>query len=154
MLYSVVYSVDCPKGISIAQFLPTQRKLFKTTEDDDSRGYGYLGGEWEKGKHRKLCALLNRKQFERFLDDTGMKSEDVETMGTLGAPGFGIGLVPAIAFIGDTPESIQCAYVTPVPDKEPPNDEERQYRIWRRLRRAIIKLYKSGPSDWYYRRQR
>jgi len=154
MLYSVVYSVDCPRDVSIVQFLPKQRKLFDTTEDDSSREYSYLGGEWEKGKHRKLCALLDRKQFERFLDDTGMRSEDVETMGTIGAPGFGFGIVPAIAFKGDDIDSIQSAYVTPVPEKEPPDDEERQHRIWERLRRALIKLYRSGATDWYYRRQR
>ena len=38
-------------------------------------------------------------------------------MGSIGAPGFGFGWVPAISFRNDDPDAIQSAYVTPTGTK-------------------------------------
>jgi hypothetical protein len=169
MRFSVIYSVDVPRDESIRPYLPTQKHLFQMTEGDDQYEYSYLEGVWTKGKHRKLCAWLNKKQFERFLSDTGLFAEDVETMGSLGAPGLGYGIVPAVSFRNDDPIAIQGAYVTPIPWNETedeelygllldkhrfitlpfPNKDELEEkakeayagRIWRRVREATISTY-------------
>lgn len=116
MQLSIIYSVDCPREVSIAQFNPpkSQRRLWQLTEDDGQYEYGYLEGRWEKGKHRKWCALLTRGQFQEFVDHTGLFAEDVQTMGSLGAPGCGLGWAPAFSFRSDDPDAIQNAYVTPL----------------------------------------
>jgi hypothetical protein len=116
MDFSIIYSVDCPRDISIRQFNPPQSqwRLWQLTEDDSGYEYSYLEGRWSKGKHRKLCAILNREQFQEFLTHTGLFAEDVQTMGSLGAPGCGFGLVPAFSFRNDDPDCIANAYVTPL----------------------------------------
>lgn len=116
MEMSVIYSVDCPRNVSIIQFNPpkSQRRLWQLTEDDGQYEYSYLEGEWSKGKHRKWCGILNREQFDQFLSHTGLIAEDVATMGSLGAPGCGLGLVPAFSFRTDDPDCIANAYVTPL----------------------------------------
>ena len=99
MLFSVIYSVDVPQGISIKPYTPPQvGRLWTRTEGDEQYEYSYLEGRWEKGKHRKWAALLTRKQFDAFVEKLGLVAEDVQTMGSLGAPGFGFGWAPAISF--------------------------------------------------------
>lgn len=156
MLFSVIYSFDCPRNVSVNRFMPSQRKLFTQTEGDSCYEYDYLaeGDEknpWFNGKHRKLCAILTRKQFEQFLSDTGLVSEDVETMGSLGAPGFGLGWAPAISFNGDSlyESVIQNAYVTPIPMAKKVKDlETYDYELterdWQRVRDVIVKKYQYG----------
>ncbi len=116
MQLSVIYSIDCPRDVMIGQFNPPpkQKRLWQLTEDDSGYEYSYLEGRWEKGKHRKWCGILNREQFQEFLDHTNLFAEDVQTMGSLGAPGCGFGLVPAFSFRTDDPDAIQNAYVTPL----------------------------------------
>lgn len=116
MEFSIIYSVDCPKDISIVQFNPPkeQKRLWQLTEDDSQYDYGYLEGRWSKGKHRKWCAILNREQFEEFLRHTGLFAEDVATMGSIGSPGCGWGWAPAFSFRSEDDDAIQNAYVTPL----------------------------------------
>ncbi len=116
MEMSVIYSVDCPREVKIGQYDPpkSQKRLWQLTQDDSGYEYGYLEGRWAKGKHRTWVALLNREQFEEFLSHTSLFAEDVQTMGSLGAPGCGYGLAPAFSFRTDDPDAIQSAYVTPV----------------------------------------
>ena len=116
MEMSVIYSIDCPREVSIAQFNPppNQRRSWQLTEDDGQYEYGYLEGRWSTGKHRKWCAVLSREQFEEFLDHTGLVAEDVATMGSIGAPGCGYGWAPAFSFRNDDPDAIQSAYATPL----------------------------------------
>jgi hypothetical protein len=116
MQLSIIYSIDTPREVRIAQFNPppNQKRLWQLTEDDGQYEYSCLEGRWSKGKHRKWCGILNREQFDEFLDHTGLFAEDVRTMGSLGAPGCGYGLVPAFSFRNDDPDSIQSAYVTPL----------------------------------------
>jgi hypothetical protein len=143
MHFSIIYSVDVPRDTSIIQFLPRKRRHFEMTEGDEQYDYGYLEGSWTKGKHRKLCAVLNRQQFEDFLFETGLFPEDVETMGSIGAPGLGFGLSPAISFRNDDPEAIQSAYVTPLPlwNWKQEDSESFDERDWQRIRNTVIRTY-------------
>lgn len=114
MEFSIIYSIDTPREISIAPFNPpkSQRRLWQLTQDDSGYEYGYLEGRWAKGKHRTWVAVLNREQFQEFFDHTGLFAENVATMGSLGAPGCGIGWAPAFSFRSDADDAIQNAYVT------------------------------------------
>jgi len=144
MLFSVIYTVDCPSHISIRRFLPSQRSLFQQTEGDERYEYSYLGDEWEVGKHRQLCALLTREQFDRFVSDTCLYAEDVQTMGSFGAPGLGFGVAPAISFRSDDPDAILGAYVTPIPELRWHTGHELRgsENDWERIRRAVINTYR------------
>jgi hypothetical protein len=116
MQFSIIYSIDCPRDVTIAQFNPpqNQKRRWQLTEDDGQYEYGYLEGRWNKGQHRKWCGILNRDQFDEFIGHTGLFAEDVQTLGSIGAPGCGFGLVPAFSFRSDEPDAIQNAYVTPL----------------------------------------
>ena len=140
MLFSVIYSADCPRSERITRFRPPQvRKLWDVTEGDEQYEYGYLEGGWERGKHRKWCALLTKDQFNEFVDSTALVADSTETMGSLGAPGFGFGWSPAISFRDDGEErGILSAYVTPVPQTRKEKFDERD---WQRLRRAVLSVF-------------
>jgi hypothetical protein len=72
MQFSVIYSVDVPQDVSITEYAPPSvRRLWTRTEGDQQYEYSYLEGRWEKGKHRKWVALLNRKQFDDFYLEAG-----------------------------------------------------------------------------------
>jgi hypothetical protein len=68
----------------------------------------------------------------------GLVAEDVQTLGSLGAPGFGYGWAPAISFRSDDPDAIQSAYVTPIPEVEKEHFDERD---WERVRSAVLAVY-------------
>jgi hypothetical protein len=91
--------------------------------------------------------ILNKKQFERFLEDTGLHADSTETMGSLGVPWAdppGLGLAPAIAFNSEDQDAIQGAYVTPLPEVEIQsgfNMANRGDRYWRLIKQAILNMY-------------
>jgi len=137
--FSVIYSVDVPEGVSVREYAPPQAgRLWTKTEGDDQFEFGYLEGRWEKGKHRKWTALLTRKQFDAFVDKVGLYAESTETMGSLGAPGFGFGWSPAISFNADHEDAIVNAYVTPLPRTTKEGGNERD---WQRVRQAVLSAY-------------
>ena len=140
MLFSVIYSADCPRTESIARFRPPRaRRIWDQTEGDRQYEYSYLEGEWERGKHRKWCAVLDKGQFAEFVQATGLVADSTETLGSLGAPGFGIGWAPAIAFNDDSNDrAILSAYVTPVPETRREQYDERD---WLRVRRAVLSMF-------------
>lgn len=139
MLFSVIYSVDVPEGVDVAEFEPPRRdELWDQTEGDESYEYSYLEGRWEQGAHVKLCAILNRQQFNDFVQHCGLHAEDVQTMGSLGAPGCGYGVSPAISFTSYSEDAIQSAYVTPLPETAKERLEERD---WNRVRGAVLAIY-------------
>ena len=142
MLFSVIYSVDVPANVSIKPYTPPQRPLWTRTEGDEQYEYSYLEGRWEKGKHRKWAALLTRRHFDAFVEKLGLVAEDVQTMGSLGAPGFGFGWAPAISFNSDDEDAILNAYVTPIPEVETHLYDERD---WRRVREAVLNVYGNRP---------
>jgi len=142
MLFSVIYDFDCSKNCSVECYSPPNRKLWQMTEGDDQLNYEDV---FPKGKHRKFCAVLTRKQFDRFIEALCLTAEDVETMGSLGAPGCGLGIVPAISFRGpdDDPACVSGAYVTPIfePLTERKNHRELTEDDWNRIKRAVLTLY-------------
>lgn len=139
MLFSVIYSVDCPENVDLLDYAPPQvADLWDQTEEDDQFEYGYLEGRWEGGHHRKWCAVLTRDQFDAFIDRCGLVAEDVQTMGSIGAPGCGYGCSPAISFTCDDPDAILSAYVTPLPEVEKSHFDERD---WERVRGAVLAIY-------------
>lgn len=145
MKYGVLYSVDVPSTVSLRPHLPSKRHLFDTTEGNECYEYDYLEGAWEKGKHRKLIGVLTQEQFDEFVEELGLFAEDVETLGSLGVPWAGcggLGVAPAISFISEDPEAIQGAYVTPIPQCDPPEDEEEMREVWEELKRKIVEKYK------------
>ncbi len=138
MQFSVIYSADTPGDVDVLAYAPPDLDLWDETEDDDQYEYGYLEGSWEQGHHRKWCAILDREQFEEFIDELGFVGETTETMGSLGAPGLGFGLSPAISFRADDPDAILDAYVTPVPEVRKKHGTDRD---WKRIRGAVLAMY-------------
>lgn len=139
MQFSIIYSVDTPADVDVLDYAPPQvEELWDETEDDDQYEYSYLEGRWEEGHHRKWCAILDREQFDEFVERCGLLAEDVQTLGSLGAPGFGFGWAPAISFRSDDPDAIQSAYVTPLPETRKETLDERD---WERVRTAVLAVY-------------
>jgi hypothetical protein len=141
MLFSVIYTADCPHTESIARFRPPRvRKLWDLTEGDGQYDYGYGEGDWERGKHRKWCGMLTKEQFREFVQAVGLFADDAQTMGSLGAPGSGFGWAPAISFSGGGDQrAVLNAYVTPIPEVK---KEGLDKRDWRRVRRAVLNVFK------------
>ena len=98
-----------------------------------------LVGRFSKqGHHRKWAAVLERTDFDEFVDRLRLVAEDVQTMGSVGAPGFGFGWAPAISFTSRNPDAIQSAYVTPIPEVRKAVFDERD---WERVRGAVLAIY-------------
>jgi hypothetical protein len=151
MLFSVIYSFDCPPDTPVSWAYPEGwRKLWDLTECDISEhdDNDHLGciGRW---KHRKIVALLSKVQFLDFVDSCDMVSVDVETMGSIGSPGFGMGWAPAISFDSmDYLEYWGNAYVTPIPfavfddngdiKEVMPDAFPLKERHWNRVRSLIV----------------
>ncbi len=138
MQFSVIYSVDCPEDEDITRYAPPDLESWDETEGDDQYEYSYLEGSWENGSHRKWCAILEREQFDEFVEHCGLFGESTETMGSLGAPGFGFGWAPAISFTSDDPDAIQSAYITPLPQVTRESCTERD---WERVKAAVLSVY-------------
>ena len=138
MRFSVIYSVDCPEDEDISRHAPPDLELWDQTEGDEQYEYSYLEDRWENGSHRKWCAVLDREQFDQFVERCGLIAESTETMGSIGAPGFGFGWAPAISFRSDDPDAIQSAYVTPLPEVRKQTCDERD---WNRVRSAVLAVY-------------
>ena len=139
MQFSVIYSVDTPAYTDAFDYAPPHvGDLWDETEGDDQFEYGYLEDRWENGHHRKWCGVLTRERFDEFIGRSGLTAEDVQTMGSIGAPGFGFGWAPAISFNGDDPDAIQNAYVTPLPETRKESLDERD---WERVRDAVLAVY-------------
>jgi len=140
MLFSIIYSVDVPRDETVNPYLPREEILKKMdeTEDDDCYEYNYLEGDWENGHHTKICGVLNKEEFSKFIDDTNLYAEDVETMGSIGAPGLGFGCSPAISFNGDEQNAILSAYVTPIPEITRGECKEND---WDRIKKAVLNMF-------------
>ncbi len=153
MMFSVIYSFDCPRSQPVGYFMPpkNQRRLWKQTEGDSEYDLAHLEGKWEKGKHRKLCAEdLTRAQFDEFVRHCSMVAENCETMGAL----TGTGWRPAISFNNQDEHAngYANAYVTPYPAFDPVKrlgDEEWHRRSWERTQKAIVSVYGNGWKPSY-----
>lgn len=142
MLFSVIYEADIGRVDRVEEYAPPHtRRDWQLTESGPTE-------DGEGGKHRKWCALLTRQKFEDFVSHCSLVASGVQTMGSIGAPGFGIGWAPAMCFEGGDSYTHQSAYVTPIPKvrtvkqfqerdvKRPLTD-----RDWKRLTRVIEELY-------------
>jgi hypothetical protein len=111
--FTIIYSVDipsdesytggyyCPSPVQFAQ------KIWRCTESGRAE-------DLEGWKHRKYVGILNFSQFCDFLDRVGLYVEKIKTMGSIGAPGFGFSVAPAVSFTSDDENAYQNAYVTPI----------------------------------------
>lgn len=138
MRFSVIYSVDVPEDEDILGYAPPDLELWDETEGDEEYEYAYLEGHWENGHHRKWSALLDRNQFNQFVEHCGLYAEDARTLGSIGAPGCGLGRAPAIPFTSYDPVAIQSAYVTPLPEVRKRSGNEQD---WERVRTAMLAVY-------------
>lgn len=138
MQFSVIYSVDCPEDENIARYAPPNPDLWDQTEGDEQYEYSYLEDRWENGKHRKWCAILDREQFDEFVQRCGLIAESSETMGSIGSPCNPFGWAPAISFTSHDSDAIQSAYVTPIPEVERESFDERD---WDRVKAAVLSVY-------------
>jgi hypothetical protein len=137
--FSVIYSVDVPCDVEVLDFAPPEvESIWDETEGDDQFEYGYLEGDWEGGHHRKWAALLNRENFDEFIERCGLHAESTETMGSIGAPGFGFGWAPAISFTSNESDALKSAYVTPIPETKRESFGEQD---WDRVRGAVLAVY-------------
>ena len=146
MNYGIIFSVSCVSDEEVWDYVPSVvTTTCDRTEDDDSYDYDYMGGPWEDGHHGKWVGVLDQKQFDEFIQATGLHMEDVETMGSLGVPWAFPGIAPAFSFTGGGDEGvIQDAYVTPLPSFKLENrvdDEEWQNKAWEKIKAALLERY-------------
>jgi len=160
MKFSVIFTVDCPAERSIREYLPSRKllRLMTQTEGNEQYDYSYLEGRWEKGKHRKLCAVFTRQQFNQFIDETLLTADSGETMGSMGALGTDCWIAPAISFNSDDQDCIRGAYVTPLPDIPAPKTARQEERCWLRIKWAILRMWggyrcKGAQADDWYKTQ-
>jgi hypothetical protein len=143
MRFFVIYTIDIPATEKITEYYPPQHrsKRWYISEEDDQYDYDYLGGNWEKGKHRKFCGELTKEEFTKFVDKIGLYAEDIETMGSLTME---YGYIPAISFnyeICYMDEPILSAYVTPFPELKRGITLPLDNRQWERIKKAVIRQY-------------
>lgn len=96
--------------------------------------------------HKKYVAILLPEQFRDFTDTQGLFAETVETMGSLGAPGYGFGWAPAISFKSENEVVSQDAYVTPNISEEEEKRLEKIYgkennQTWQAIKTQVIDEY-------------
>jgi hypothetical protein len=130
LLYSVIYGCDVQRNVKLVAPTKDQIHLWQCTErnggpNGEQMGWGQSDewGNWKRGRHRKYCAILDQEQFDAFILHADLHASGVETCGSLGAPGLGFGVSPAIAFEKFEDDCFQQAYVTPFPDTPPPDLE-------------------------------
>jgi hypothetical protein len=95
--------------------------------------------------------FFTREQFDEFVNHCGLHAEDVQTMGSIGSPGFDYGWSPAISFNSDSQDAIQSAYVTPIPEVERKRGKEND---WDRVRDAVLAVMAEfdfgAIASWLY----
>lgn len=136
--FSIIYSFDCARSERVEKYAPPPelRKKFELTEGDSE-----YEGRWKKGKHRKYGAVLSPEEFDSFVRARCLTAEDTETGGSLGAPGIGLCLVPAISFKYGNSQAYLTAYVTPIPKGEPPATERDSDAVWESVRSLVLREY-------------
>lgn len=140
MLFSVIYTIDIVKGSCVfgdAKWLndlkpPKYKRRWELTEYYDEFCNDNL-----TVRRRKYCALLDKKEFLEFVAHCNLYFEDVETMGSVGAPGFDFSWCPAFSFSSyySDMDISQNAYVTPIPEVNKRSGFD--YADWKRLKKAL-----------------
>ena len=120
MVYSVIYEVDVPKGSRLTRLKPRWNKRWQVTESGESEVF-------DGGRHRKYCGIISEAELVDICWKANLTASRVPTMGSIGAPGFGIGWAPAICmeqeWTGYDDDFSTSMYVTPVPGIDDPNAE-------------------------------
>ena len=124
--YSIILTMDGPYGDGgwafgeatdlrtlIADLRKNGGRKWRVTEAGESE-YDIGDDKGRPWRHRKYVAILTAAELKGLSDDMGLYASETETMGSLGAPGFGWGWSPAISFEVDSPYVSLSAYVTPV----------------------------------------
>lgn len=112
--YSVIYDAEWhSRDYRVADVAPPNRRRWDLTEINSVDFADIFD------RQRKWATILTPRRFSEFVDHVGLIAEDVETMGMLGAPGFGWGWAPAVSFQGDDQFAWQNAYVCPIPAGDP-----------------------------------
>lgn len=130
--------------------------MWQVTESEPDGTYDDIWGK--NYKHRKYTALLNKSEFQQFVDKSDLVASTVETMGSLGAPspdGMVLGIVPAVCFDYRSGDYELNAYVTPYVVRQRRGRQKGVYdsvrkagcgeRDWDRLRDAIIAKWSDHP---------
>src|SRR3990167_3734779 len=119
MLFSIIFSIDCPRNDSIKHYQPDKKILrrLELTECNDVDDYEDVFGKLHK--HRKYIGILTKEEFDNFIYYTGLTADNVDTMGSLGTltPNGDIcfGIQPAISFDSYHTNAVVNCYVTPYP---------------------------------------
>lgn len=150
MKFSIIYSFDCSRSESVKAFQPPKLHKWDLTERSDGGEDNFYteivdDGPYGGWKHRKYVAILDKAEFIEFVEHLELRAENVETMGSLGAPGFGFGWAPAISFNSEWYyyKAYGNAYVTPLPEVvNKPEDECFSERDWDRLREVVIGMFR------------
>ena len=134
--YYVIFQFNTyRKEESVQEYYPRDslRKKMQITEDQPE----FISDEVRIWKHRKLCGVLNFRELENFLWDTGLFYEEVETLGSLTE----LGWLPAFAFSDEEVDS--KAYVSPLIRKSDVESlsETRKNDIWENLKEEMKKRW-------------
>jgi len=144
MRFAVIYEVDFPRSEYVSWYAPPDRRQWTLTEcgEGGESNWDYYG-EVNGWRHRKWVATLTKAQFAKFADWCELTALATENLGSLGAPGLGPCLVPAIAFerVSDCVDGSACAYVTPIPEIKGKPDLEITRARWERIRGAVLGLW-------------
>ena len=135
MQFSVIYSVDNYRWKNLRGFIPFGKAWTRTESKPDEEGVQ---------AHGKWRAVLTKEQFCRFVEKFYLTASTIGTLGSLGAPGCGLGIVPAISFDYDSSNDggrvWANAYVTPLlcrKDGTPIRKNGCNERDWKRVKRII-----------------
>lgn len=148
MLFSIIYEANWPidthAPLTTVEEVapPNRRRLWELTEARDEEAY--WDGE-TRMRHRKWAAVLTREQFDEFIRKTWLTADHTETMGSIGAPGFGFGWAPAVSFSYDSDGQSLNAYVTPVPEV---NGEARPDLLGKHQDRIFAAVRKVYGDEW------
>jgi len=162
LIYSVIYDYDVSPETSVRKYEPPARyakrnglRVWDLTESWTQGPDEPYGGGLPGFKHRKLVALLTYDQLVALAESVPLYASDVRTLGSLGAPGLGLGLAPAISFELEpdqytrwgqwTGDAYGSAYVTPIParfgadgDLEPTVPVPMTESTWETIRSGVI----------------
>lgn len=150
MLFSVIYSAEAITRENVIACSPIDDTTDKTWEEAENNDHEFENEDADENvyeetklRERKWCAILTKEQFTAFVEKVGIFADPTPTMGSIGAPGFGISWTPAVSFrnghAGENVSAVLSAYVTPIPSFTPKNGMRDHW--WDRIVKAILSVY-------------
>jgi len=135
MQFAVIFSADTQQDdvFEWLNFVHPEDGWLQTEGDEAAEDEGWF--------HRKWFAVLTKEQFETFVLDNVLIASPIPTMGSIGAPGLGLGWSPAICF-ESWDGNVTCrAYVTPIPEPVRYGKEGFSQRDWDRVRKTVVEIW-------------